>query len=321
MPFRKMWELTPAQADTFAERYWSAKNDRLAEFYDRTGLPFKTGTRASLVSAMGWVIDWWVAGGDAEDGGEYPMWYLPPTAGQPRPDIFHAPALRLADALGYHWLDYVEACLPVLTRGRCDEQSLGNNHPVVWLAKEGNQACPFDRGYSCLLNIREDSRPDAKRRAGRDPEFLAVIADTWVASRKAEGAIVAAGGIDDPMTRVASGNATVDAELERLGLSWPLQTVYVDADRNADAGPEEPEELNVVFDDVAASEFSGEIDALVGHLRRHPDVHTADRHDREYILVELRPGVAADAVRTTLDEMATNFMRAALRRRYEAAGA
>lgn len=113
-----------------------------------------------------------------------------------------------------------------------------------------------------------------------------------------------------------SGIAAVDAALKDLALAWPLHLIHIDDAFNAEAGPDEGHEINVVFDDVSGHDFEAEIDALTEHLQTLPGVLTTDRGDREYIVVELQPGVAAHDASDAVDAASTDFMRAALSRRY-----
>jgi hypothetical protein len=211
MSLLELWNLTPADADAFAERYWAAKDARLQEFYAWTGLPAKTATRDSLVAATGWTIEWWLAGGDEQQGGEWPMWYVPHDGLDAR-NVFHAPALRVADALGYLWLDYVTAHFAVVHRGRCVEETLVYHKPVIWITDAGNKACPFDHGYSCLLGIRSDRPAESAEGAGRDPNVLADGAERWIAKQRAE---LHDESPDEPQaTNAHSGDPGLDAELD-----------------------------------------------------------------------------------------------------------
>lgn len=309
MSLLELWNLTPAEADAFAERYWTAKDARLEEFYAWSGQPAQAVTRASLVAAMGWTIEWWLAGGSEQQGGEWPMWYVPHDGIDAR-NLFYAPALRAADALGYLWLDYVTAHFAVVHRGRCIEETLLYNKPVIWITEQGNKACPFDHGYRCMLGVRSDRPAGSAERAGRDPRVLADLADGWIAMQRIE---VRAQDLDEPpATNVTSGDPMLDAELSRLGLAWPLHELHVDED---EIEPGEPQELHVVFDDVAAYEYEHEIDQLAEHLKGLADVDDAERAEREYVLVELKPGISASKASARIDAAATQFMRTALRQR------
>jgi hypothetical protein len=261
------------------------------------------------VAATGWTIEWWLAGGDEQQGGEWPMWYVPHDGLDAR-NVFHAPALRVADALGYLWLDYVTAHFAVVHRGRCVEETLVYHKPVIWITDAGNKACPFDHGYSCLLGIRADRPAGSAEGAGRDPNVLADGAERWIAKQRAE---LHDESPDEPQaTNAHSGDPGLDAELDRHGLAWPLHEVHIDEDG---IEPDEPQQLCVVFDDVAAYAYEQEIDQLAEHLKGLAEVDDAERAEREYVLVELKPGISASKASAKIDAAATQFMRTTLRRR------
>lgn len=307
MPFVELWDLSAADARAFADAYWDARDVRLGEFATLSGLD-ATGTRASLVEGLDWAIRWWLRDGATEEGGAYPMWFLPPTLPRHESEL-RAPALRLADALGYLWLCYGRAQLPGLHHGLCAEKTLSFQQPSVWIDPQ-RTTCPFSWGYNQLLGIREDSPVNKQWRAGRDPERLAQLADSWIATTRRE--LSANASAAPPL----SGRQRIDLELRDLGLSLPLHTIYIDDERNAGAIGPDGEEISVVFDDVSAYEFEDEIDQLVDHLAGLHGITEVEREDREFILVELAPGTTATSARGRLDAAADQFMRDALTRRW-----
>jgi hypothetical protein len=309
MPFVELWDLSDADARAFAGAYWAAQQPCLDRFTALTGIAGPV-TGETLVAASRWVIQWWFEGGGSEDGGPYPMWFLPPSLPRHEGEL-KAPALQLADALGYLWLDYVEAALPDLNRGVCKQKTLSFHKPSVWIAPE-RSICPFDHGYNMVLGIREDAPTNKHWRAGRDPERLLQLADSWIEKMRA---LPAPRTTPPPSSASPAGADPVGTELSRHGLSWPLHTIEIDEERNAEAGRSEPQELYVVFDDVAGYEYEQEIDALADHLATLRHVLSADREDREFILIELKPPHAAKRARKRIDNATRDFMRAAILQR------
>ena len=100
--------------------------------------------------------------------------------------------------------------------------------------------------------------------------------------------------------------------LDELGLSWPLHNMEVDKESNREAHWSEPQELYVVFDDVSGHEFEKEIDALAKRLNSLLKVQAAERMDREYIMVAMRPGLPASLFRRSVDRTVSRFMRRAI---------
>lgn len=104
----------------------------------------------------------------------------------------------------------------------------------------------------------------------------------------------------------------IDRRLDELCLSWPLHNIEVDTESNREADWSEPQELSVVFDDVSGYEFEKEIDALAERLNSLLKVQSAERMDREYITVEMRPGLPASLFRRSIDRTVSRYMRRAI---------
>lgn len=98
------------------------------------------------------------------------------------------------------------------------------------------------------------------------------------------------------------------AALREHGLDWPLQLV----ERMTDYDDDENDVVTfgVAFDDVAAYDFEAEIDSLAEYLDGLQGVRSAEREDREFIVVQTDGPVAEQQRR--LDAQTSAFMREAI---------
>lgn len=86
----------------------------------------------------------------------------------------------MCDAAGFVWADHAQAQLPAARWRRCEAEGLTRNHPVPH-SGAGDELCPFELVYSCMLALKDDMPARAGKPAGRDPEALAIWADAGLA--------------------------------------------------------------------------------------------------------------------------------------------
>lgn len=291
MPDRNYAAMSAEEARADFERYVASGPERLKWLREKSGLALEP-SRAALVEAWEWFLRWAEAGGIEEPMEELPVWYEPDSAADgpplqwddPRaadwedPAPLSPPALLVADALSYLYVEALRDAIPdVDYRLDTHRRSAGFQRPAI------SSDAPGFVGREAPMSViicKQAIAPgnEWERTTSRDPEALARLYDGAVERFRAAEA---AGG-PGPRTRPPATGAELLERHDEHAL-WSVDA-YDDADG--------PDGLQVSFDDEVAHVASEAIDGLVEDLRaaQLPGVARVVRPDRDIVAVE--PGDA-----------------------------